>query len=266
MKRQVGDLLAKGMIRPSTSPYSAPILFVGKKDGTLRMCIDCRGLNATMIKNRYPLPRVDDLLDNLKGSAYFSSIDLQQGYNQIRIAASDIPKTAFWTPFDHFEYTVLSFGLPNAPATFQAVMDCMFSLYIDRFIVCYLDDILIYSKMREEHLKHLELVLEVMKREQLFAKRAKCFWAQPQVEYLGHIVSATGIRMDPRKVAVVHEWPAPQNLTKLHQFLGLTNYFRKFIKNYSIITAPLTNLTKKGGFTLLEAWTPECQQAFEELT
>ncbi|GLI71674.1 hypothetical protein VaNZ11_016955, partial [Volvox africanus] len=213
MKRQVGDLLAKGMIRPSTSPYSAPILFVGKKDGTLRMCIDYQGLNATTIKNRYPLPRVDDLLDKLKGSAYFSSIDLQQGYNQIRIAASDIPKTAFRTPFGRFKYTVLSFGhyitlvITNAPATFQAVMDCMFRPYIDRFVVCYLDDILIYSKTREEHLKHLELVLEVMKREQLFAKHAKCFWAQPQVEYLGHIVSATGIRMDPRKVAVVREWP-----------------------------------------------------------
>ncbi|GIL46319.1 hypothetical protein Vafri_3330, partial [Volvox africanus] len=185
VKRQVTDLLAKGMIRPSTSPYSAPILFVGKKDGSLRMCIDYRGLNAATVKNRYPLPRVDDLLDKLKGSAYFSSIDLQQGYNQIRIAESDIPKTAFRTPFGHFEYTVLSFGLTNAPATFQAVMDRMFRPYINRFVVCYLDDILIYSKTREEHLEHLRLVLEVLRREQLFAKRAKCFWAQPQVEYLG---------------------------------------------------------------------------------
>ncbi|GIL61071.1 hypothetical protein Vafri_15470 [Volvox africanus] len=194
VKRQVTDLLAKGMIRPSTSPYSASILFVGKKDGTLRMCIDYRGLNVTMIKNRYPLLRVDDLLDKLKGSAYFSSIDLQQGYNQIRIDASDIPKTAFRTPFGHFEYTVLSFGLTNATATFQAVMDCMFRPYIDRFVVCYLDDILVYSKTREEHLEHLKLVLEVLRREQMFAKCAKCFWAQPQVEYLGHIVSATGVK------------------------------------------------------------------------
>ncbi|GLI67816.1 hypothetical protein VaNZ11_012071, partial [Volvox africanus] len=164
VKRQVTDLLLKGMIRPSTSPYSAPILFVGKKDGTLRMCIDYRGLNASTVKNRYPLPRVDDLLDKLKGSAYFSSIDLQQGYNQICIAASDIPKTAFWTPFCHFEYTVLSFGLTNAPATFQAVMDRMFRPFIDRFVVCYLDDILVYSKTREEHLEHLRLVLDVMRR------------------------------------------------------------------------------------------------------
>ncbi|GLI65233.1 hypothetical protein VaNZ11_008718, partial [Volvox africanus] len=194
VKRQVTDLLMKGMIRPSTSPYSAPILFVGKKDGTLRMCIDYRGLNVSTVKNRYPLPRVDDLLDKLKGSAYFSSIDLQQGYNQIHIAASDIPKTAFRTPFGHFEYTVLLFGLTNAPATFQAVMDRMFRPFIDRFVVCYLDDILVYSKTREEHLEHLRLVLDVMRREQLFAKRAKCFWAQPQVEYLVHIVSATGVK------------------------------------------------------------------------
>ncbi|GIL68945.1 hypothetical protein Vafri_22205, partial [Volvox africanus] len=252
-------------IRPSTSPYSAPILFVGKKDGTLRMCIDYRGLNATTIKNRYPLPRVDDLLDKLKGSAYFSSIDLQQGYNQIHIEASDIPKTAFRTPFGHFEYTVLSFGLTNAPATFQAVMDRMFRPYIDRFVVCYLDDILVYSKTREEHLEHLKLVLEVLRREQMFAKRAKCFWAQPQVEYLGHIVSATGVKMDPRKVAVVRDWPVPQNLQELRKFLGLTNYFRKFIKQYSVLAAPLTNLTRKGAFISLESWTSECQQAFEEL-
>ncbi|GLI67045.1 hypothetical protein VaNZ11_011232 [Volvox africanus] len=265
VKRQVTDLLAKGMIRPSTSPYSAPILFVGKKDGTLRMCIDYRGLNASTVKNRYPLPRVDDLLDKLKGSAYFSSIDLQQGYNQICIAASDIPKTAFRTPFGHFEYTVLSFGLTNAPATFQAVMDRMFRPFIDRFVVCYLDDILVYSKTHEEHLEHLRLVLDVMRREQLFAKRAKCFWAQPQVEYLGHIVSATGVKMDPRKVAVVHDWPAPQNLTELRKFLGLTNYFRKFIEKYSIIAAPLTNLTRKGVFGLLESWTSQCQRAFKEL-
>ncbi|GLI61116.1 hypothetical protein VaNZ11_003369 [Volvox africanus] len=141
VKRQVRDLLTKGIIRPSTSLYSALILFIGKKDRTLHMCIDYWGLNAITVKNRYPLLHVDDLLDKLKGSAYFSSIDLQQGYNQIHIAASDIPKTAFQTPFGHFEYTVLSFGLTNAPATFQAVMDRMFRPYIDRFVICYLDTI-----------------------------------------------------------------------------------------------------------------------------
>lgn len=265
VKRQVTDLLAKGMIRPSTSPYSAPILFVGKKDGTLRMCIDYRGLNAITVKNRYPLPRVDDLLDKLRGSAYFSSIDLQQGYNQIRIADSDIPKTAFRSPFGHYEYTVLSFGLVNAPATFQAVMNRVFSLYLDKFVVCYLDDILVFSKTREEHIQHLRLVFDILRREQLYAKRSKCHWAQPQVEYLGHIVSSDGIRMDPRKSAVVRDWPVPVNLQELRKFLGLTNYFRKFISRYSVIAAPLTNLTRKGAFSSPAAWTSECHKAFDEL-
>ncbi|GIL79609.1 hypothetical protein Vretifemale_8871, partial [Volvox reticuliferus] len=246
-------------------PYSAPILFVGKKDGTLRMCIDYRGLNAATVKNRYPLPRVDDLLDKLKGSAYFSSIDLQQGYNQIRISESDIPKTAFRTPFGHYEYTVLSFGLTNAPATFQAVMDRIFRPYIDKFIICYLDDILVFSKTREEHLQHLRQVFEILRREQLYAKRTKCHWAQPQVEYLGHIVSQDGVRMDPRKTSVVRDWPVPSSLQELRRFLGLTNYFRKFIERYSVIAAPLTNLTRKGAFSSPEAWTPACQEAFNAL-
>ena len=152
------------------------------------------------MKNRYPLPRIDDLLDKLRGAAYFSSIDLQQGYNQIRIAESDIPRSAFNTPFGHFEYTVLSFGLVNAPATFQAVMNRIFRPYLDKFVVCYLDDILIYSKTRDEHLEHLRLVFDTLRREQLYAKQSKCHWAQPQVEYLGHVVSADGIRMDRGKL------------------------------------------------------------------
>jgi hypothetical protein len=263
VKRQMTDLVAKGMVRPSTSPYSAPILFVGKEDGSLRMCIDYRGLNATTVKNRYPLPRVDDLLDKLRGAAYFSSIDLQQGYNQIRIADSDIPKTAFRTPFviAHFEYTILSFGLVNAPATFQAVMDRIFRLYIDRFVVCYLDDILIFSKSKEEHLQHLRLVLDTLRREQLYAKRSKCHWAQAQVEYLGHVVSAEGVRMDPRTTAAVRDWPVPTSFGELRQFLGLINYFRKFIPRYSSVAAPLTDLTKKDAFFGRDAWTPACQAA-----
>jgi hypothetical protein len=265
VKRQVTDLLAKGMVRPSTSPYSAPILFVGKKDGGLRMCIDYRGLNATTVKNRYPLPRVDDLLDKLQGSSFFSSIDLQQGYNQIRIADSDIPKTAFRTPFGHFEYTVLSFGLVNAPATFQAVMDRIFRPFIGRFVVCYLDDVLIYSKTKAEHLTHLRLVLDTLRREQLYAKRSKCHWAQPQVEYLGHVVSVDGVRMDPRKTAAVRDWPVPTSVQDLRKFLGLTNYFRKFIARYSSLAAPLTDLTKKDAFLARTAWTPVCQAAFDAI-
>jgi len=199
----------------------------------------------------------------LKGSAVFSSVDLQQGYNQIRIADSDIPKTAFRTPFGHFEYTVLSFGLVNAPATFQAVMDRLFRPYLDKFVVCYLDDILVYSKNIEEHLQHLRLVFDVLWREQLYGKLSKCHWARPQVEYLGHIVAADGVRMDPRKTAAVANWPVPRNVTELRKFLGLTNYFRKFIERYSCLVAPLTSLTRKGAFLSPEAWTTDCQAAFE---
>jgi len=265
VKRQVTDLLAKGMVRPSTSPYSSPILFVGKKDGTLRMCIDYRGLNSVTFKNRYPLPRVDDLLDKLRGAACFSSIDLQQGYNQIRIAESDIPQTAFRTPFGHFEYTVLSFGLVNAPAAFQAVIDRTFRPYMDKFVVCYLDDILVYSKTKEEHLQHVSLVLDILRREQLYAKQSKCFWSQNQVEYLGHVVSSDGVRMDPRKTAAVRDWPVPASLHEIRKFVGLTNYFRKFIASYSSLAAPLTSLTRKDAFTLPEAWTPACQQSFDAI-
>ncbi|GIL68882.1 hypothetical protein Vafri_22136, partial [Volvox africanus] len=183
-------------------------------------------------------------------------------YNQIRIAESDIPKSAFRTPFGHYEYTVLSFGLVNAPATFQAAMNRIFGPYIDRFVVCYLDDILVYSRTREEHLQHLRLVLDVLRREQLYAKLPKCHWLQPQVEYLGHIVSVDGVRMDPRKTAAVRDWPIPTNVQELRKFLGLTNYFRKFIDRYSILAAPLTSLTRKGAFSSVDSWTPECQEAF----
>ena len=266
VKRQVTDLMSKGMVRPSSSPWSAPILFVGKKDGTLRMCIDYRGLNAVTVKNRYPLPRIDDLLDKLRGARYFSSIDLQQGYNQIRIAPSDIPMTAFRTPFGHYEYTVLSFGLVNAPATFQACIDRMFRPLIDKgVVVCYLDDVLVVSRTLDEHLEHLRAVLETLRREQLYAKLSKCHWAQEQIEYLGHIVSADGVRMDPKKSAAVRNWPVPKNLQELRKFLGLTNYFRKFIERYSILAAPLTNLLKKGAFASASAWTAACQAAFDAI-
>lgn len=199
VERQVTALLNADMIRPSTSPWAAPILFVGKKDGTLRMVVDYRGLNAVTVKNRYPLPRIDDLLDRLSGSSVYSLLDLQQGYHQIRIAESDIPKTAFRTPGGHWEYLVLPFGLTNAPSTFQTIMNRILKSYIGKFVCVYLDDVLVYSRNREEHLQHLELVLEVLRKEQFRAKASKCHWAQHEIEYLGHIVSKDGVRMDQRR-------------------------------------------------------------------
>ena len=205
VKRQVEDLTRKGMIRPSQSPWAAPILFVGKKDGTLRMVVDYRGLNAQTVKNRYPLPRIDELIDSLGGSAVHSSLDLQQGYNQIKIRAEDVSRTAFRTPMGHYEFVVLPFGLTNAPATFQAVMNRIFEPYIGRFVVVYLDDILVFSWNCEEHLKHLETCLDVLRKQKFHAKASKCHWAKSELEYLGHIVSAEGVRMDPKKVSVVRD-------------------------------------------------------------
>ena len=265
VKRQVTALLANGMIRPSTSPFAAPILFVGKKDGTLRMCLDYRGLNAVTVRNRYPLPRIDDLLDKLRGCSYFSCIDLQQGYHQLRIRESDIPKTAFRTPFGSFEYVVLPFGLCNAPHTFQAAMDRIFGPFLNKFVFCYLDDLCIASRSKQEHLQHLELVLSKLREAKLQAKLSKCSWAQPQVEYLGHIVSADGVRMDPKKTAAVRDWPVPKSATELRGFLGLANYFRKFIRNLSGLAAPLHELTGNSVRWTTESWTPTCQAAFEAI-
>ena len=265
VKRQVEDLTRKGMIRPSQSPWAAPILFVGKKDGTLRMVVDYRGLNAQTVKNRYPLPRIDELIDSLGGSAVYSSLDLQQGYNQIKIRAEDVSRTAFRTPMGHYEFVVLPFGLTNAPATFQAVMNRIFEPYIGRFVVVYLDDILVFSRNREEHLKHLETCLDVLRKQKFHAKASKCHWAKSELEYLGHIVSAEGVRMDPKKVSVVRDWPLPQSVTELRQFLGLTNYFRKFIRSYAALSAPLTDMLRGDARCRPEDWTPEGRKAFAQV-
>lgn len=193
----------------------------------MRMVIDYRALNKITFKNRYPLPRIVDLLDRLQGAKVFSSLDLMSGYHQIRIKDSDIPKTAFRTPLGHYEFLVLPFGLSNAPATFQNVMNNIFAPFINRFVLVYLDDILIYSRTSEEHEKHVRLVLEKLREHELIAKLSKCSFFQDQLVFLGHVVSADGIRVDPSKVAAVQEWPVPENVSQLRSFLGLANYFRK---------------------------------------
>ena len=182
MQRQITELLAKGWVEPSSSPYGAPILFVGKKDGGLRMCIDYRALNKLTIKNRYPLPRIDDLFDQLRGAQFFTSIDLAQGYHQIRISPEDAPKTAFRTPTGHFQFKVLCFGLTNAPATFQQVMNEIFKHQVGKFVLVYLDDILIFSRSREEHLRHLREALEVLRANTFYARLHKCFFLQEEIE------------------------------------------------------------------------------------
>ncbi|KAJ9511728.1 hypothetical protein QJQ45_022583 [Haematococcus lacustris] len=230
MKKQVAELLAKKLIEPSCSPYGAPVLFVEKRDGTLRMCVDYRALNKLTVRDRYPLPRIDDLFDKLQGKTIFSSLDLQSGYHQIRITPEDVPKTAFVTPEGQFQYKVLSFGLTNAPATFQRVMNRVFEKQLkEGLVLVYLDDILVMSSSPEEHAMHLKEVLQVMKDNQLYAKLSKCDFNRPELKFLGHIVGRQGIAVDPAKVQVIKEWPVPTSLKELQAFLGLANFFRQFI-------------------------------------
>nr|GEV37102.1 putative reverse transcriptase domain-containing protein [Tanacetum cinerariifolium] len=239
------ELQDKDFIRPSSSPWGAPALFVKKKDGSFRMCIDYRELNKLTIKNRYPLSRIDDLFDQLQGAQYFSKIDLRSGYHRLRVHEDDIPKTAFRTRYGHFEFTLMPFGLNNAPAVFMDLMNRVYRPYLDKFVIVFIDDILIYSKTREEHEMHLGLVLELLKKEKLYVRFSKCeFWLR-EVQFLGHVINGDGIHVDPSKIEVVKNWEAPRTPFKVHSFLGLTGYYRRFIENFYKIAKPLTVLTQK---------------------
>jgi len=226
------------------------------------MCIDYRALNKITVKNKYPLPRIDMLLDSFAGAKYYSSLDLQSGYHQIRIPDEDVQKTAFRTPFGHYQFKVLSFGLTNAPATFQAAMNDVFRPYLHKFVVVYIDDILIYSKTHSEHVQHLRTVLALLKANEFQCKLSKCEFEQPEVKFLGHIVGSEGIKVDPAKTAVIRDWTTPTNVAGVRSFVGLATYFRKFIIGFSKRISPLTNLTKQ---SVLWNWTAECQQSFDDI-
>ncbi|CAL8163124.1 unnamed protein product [Prunus armeniaca] len=244
LKIQLQELVDLGFIRPSVSPWGAPVLFVKKKDGTMRLCIDYRQLNKVTVRNRYPLPRIDDLFDQLKGAKYFSKIDLRSGYHQLRVREEDIPKTAFRTHYGHYEFLVMPFGLTNAPAVFMDLMNRVFRPYLDRFVIVFIDDIL------------------TLRRKQLYAKFSKCqFWLD-RVVFLGHVISAEGIYVDPRKVEAVMNWVQPTSVTKVRSFLGLAGYYRRFVERFSSIAAPLTRLTRKD---VKFEWTEECEHSFQEL-
>jgi hypothetical protein len=237
-------LLEKGFIEPSSSPWGAPILFVAKADGSLRMCVDYRALNKVTQKDRYPLPRIDDLFDQLRGAQFFSSLDLQSGYHQVRISDEDVPKTAFRTPLGHFQWRVLSFGLTNAPATFMRLMNTVLAPFIGKFVLVYLDDILIYSKTEEEHLSHIRTILQTLRQHKLYVKLSKCEFFKPELKFLGHIVGREGIKVDPAKLAVLRTWPDLNSPGDVRSFLGLANYFCKYIRGYSATVAPLVQLTR----------------------
>ncbi|KAH0987768.1 hypothetical protein GBA52_014945 [Prunus armeniaca] len=207
-------MVDKGFIRPSFSPWGAPVLFVKKKDGTMRLCIDYRQLNKVTVRNKYPLPRIDDLFDQLKGAKVFPKIDLRSGYHQLRIREEDVPKTAFRTRYGHYEFLVMPFGLTNAPTAFMDLMNRVFRRYLDRFVIVFIDDILVYSKSQKAHMKHLEIVLKTLRRKQLYAKLSKCqFWLD-RVSFLGHVISAEGIYVDPQKIEAVVNCPQPTSVTE----------------------------------------------------
>ncbi|KAH0698841.1 hypothetical protein KY284_013056 [Solanum tuberosum] len=243
LKEQLKDLLDKGFIRPSISPWGAPVFFVKKKDGSLRMCNDYRQLNKVTINKKYPIPRIDDLFDQLQGASHFSKIDLRSGYHQLRVRDSDIPKKAFRTRYGHYEFVVMSFGLTNAPATFMDLMNRVFKQYLDLFVIVFIDDILIYSRNEEEHASHLRVVLQTLKDRQLFAKFNKCeFWLQ-SVAFLGHIVSSEGIRVDSQKIEAVKQFAQTYLCYKYQKFLGFSG---------------LLQMVKF-------QWSDDCEKSFAEL-
>lgn len=262
LKKQLDELLAKGHIQPSQSPFGAPVLFVKKKDGSMRLCIDYRALNKITIKNKYPLPRIDELLDQLNGAQFFSKIDLRSGYHQIRIHEDDVYKTAFRTRYGHFEFLVLPFGLTNAPATFMQLMQQIFHPYLDQFVVVYLDDILVYSKTKEEHQKHLKIVLQLLRENKLYAKLNKCELFVKQVSFLGHCITQDGVYMDQEKIKSIIDWPIPKSVTEVRSFLGLAGFYRKFIKNYSQMTSCINDLLKKH---VPFVWTNKHTEAFKTI-
>ena len=268
LRRYIEDALAKGWIKHSVSPAGAPILFVPKRDGGLRLCVDYRGLNAVTVKNRHPLPLITETLDRLSGARRFTKLDLKDGYHQIRIKHGDEWKTAFRTRYGHFEYQVMPFGLTNAPATFQAYINKALRGLIDVICVVYLDDILIYSEDPAQHWRHVRAVLQRLREFKLYANLKKCKFSTTQVEFLGFIVSTSGVRMDGERIRTITEWPEPKSYRELQVFLGFANFFRRFIHRYSEVAAPLTSLLKgskdgkKAGPFL---WPESAQKAFHAL-
>jgi hypothetical protein len=262
LRKQLNELEEKGLIRPSVSPWAAPALFTEKKDGSSRLCFDYRALNEATIKNKYPLPRIDDLFDQLKGACVFSKIDLRSGYHQLKVKEEDIPKTAFVTRYGHHEFRVVPFGLTNAPAAFMNLMNLVLMPYLDKFVVVFIDDILIYSRSTEEHAEHLRSLLQTLRERQLYAKFKKCeFWLE-EVAFLGHVISGKGIAVDPSKVEAVLAWEPPTNVTEIRSFLGLAGYYRRFIEGFSQKAAPMTKLLKKGTPFI---WNEACENSFQEL-
>ena len=259
MHAQVKTLLHHESIELSRSPYAAPVIFVTKKTGEMRMVFDYRALNSIIVKSRYPLPRIEDIFDKLAGSKFFSCLDLQQGYHPIRIPDSDREKTAFRTPMGLYQFKVLTFGLTNGPAPFQAEMNRILEPVLSVCVV-FLDDICIHSMTLSDHLLHLEMVFKILRKEKLFSKFSKCTFAVHELKFLGHIIGQDGIKVDPAKISVIKNWPISTCMSEVRSFLGLANYFRKFVLGFSTLVAPLTSLTSAN---TPWNWCCKCQVAFD---
>ncbi|KKF92075.1 Integrase p58 [Ceratocystis platani] len=262
LREWLDENLQKGFIRPSSSHVASPVLFVKKADGGLRFCVDYRALNAVTIKDRYPLPLVKETLNNLHGMRYFSKIDIISAFNNLRMTAVEEYLTAFRTRFGLLESLVMPFGLTGAPSSFQRYINSSLREYLDMFCTAYLDDILIYSRTREEHTEHIRAVLKRLCAAGLYAQAPKCEFYCTETKFLGLIVGRDGIRMDPAKVATARNWPTPKSLTDTQAFLGFGNFYRRFIRDFSSLVAPLTRLTKKD---VPFVWDATCESAFRTL-
>lgn len=262
LNKQIQDLLRKGFIRPSHSNWGSVVVFVAMSDGSLRLCVDYRDLNKQTLKNKYPLPRIDDLFDQLSGARFFSKMDLASGFHQLRIAEDCIHLTSFRGPDTFYEWLVMPFGLTNAPAYFVDLMTRVFREVLNKFVLVFIDDILIYSKTEEEHAEHLRIALEILRRNVFKAKISKCHFWKKEVKFLGHIVSEEGISVDPGKISAILDWKQPTTPKEVRSFLGLAGYYRRFVQDFSKIASPLTKLTMKNAKFV---WSANCEEAFNEL-
>lgn len=262
IEQQVAKLLKDNMIQESTSPFASPVLLVKNKTGEWRLCVDFRRLNAYTVKNRFPLPIIEELFEELYGAKWFTTLDLRSGFHQILVRKEDQYKTAFQTHFGHFEYKVMPYGLTGAPATFQTTMNHILAPLLRKCVVVFINDILIYSKSPEEHIQHVKMVFELLREHQFKVRLSKCTFAKQQLVYLGHVISDKGVSTDPGKISIVKNWPTPTNVRELRGFLGLAGYYRRFVKNFGAMAKPLTELLKKGQ---VFPWTPVTEEAFQLL-